>query len=52
MIGLHLSSRARADEDEVKASLGASSKGTKHLNAILDVVSHPYNVTLPHEQLE
>ena len=38
-------------EDEVVALSGASSRAPMHLNTIHDVVSHPHNITLPHEHL-
>ena len=48
---LYICPAARADEDEVDASSGASSKGTMHTKPIYDVVRHPHKVTLPRVQL-
>ena len=41
---------ARADEDEVDASSGASSRAPSTSNNP-DKVCHPHNVALPHKQL-
>jgi hypothetical protein len=47
---LHLSS-LRADEDEGDVSSGTLSRAPNTSKNIHDIVSHPHNVSLPHEQL-
>ena len=42
---------ARADEDEIDASSGASDRALKGIKTIHNVVCHPHNVLLPHKQL-